>query len=793
MPQYKKVFDVGTYAGVSGYTRVGIPTLRTPGAGGKQVAKSLRFRSANSAYLNRTMAMQASRTLSMWIKRGAISVSGTDYNILFNDGSTGDFFLVIGQASSAYANKLRFTDSSGTPLYSAIVLSDPSTWYHIVVTQSSTATSIYINGVLSSSYSRAGVAISSSPMKISHTNTTQSFDGYMADVNFIDGQALTPSSFGEYNSDNIWVPKAYSGSYGTNGFYLDFSDVALTSGSNAGYGKDTSGNGNYWNTNGLSVTAGTTYDSMYDSPTDYDNSVYGAGNYAVLNPLTQASTAISNGNLAAIASGFSYADCDVTFSPEGLKGYFEFTISTTDARIGFIPKSVAITGSNYTNSSGFVISPYYNSVDQGNSRFINSYFTGSTANDIIGCAFDFTGSNRNVWWSRNGTWGTTSGGVGNPATGANPALTATNLNAGPYRFYNAPSNATTVNFNFGQRNFNTAPPSGFSALNTKNITRPTDANMWFYGDTPDLMWIKNRTLNPSDHSLTDTVRGVGLGMSSNQATAEQGAQDVAEMNKFGMTLIGASSRTTAASNSFVYWGWKAGGATTSTNTQGSVTSQVSANVSAGFSIVSYTGTGANATVGHGLSAAPKFIIVKNRDDARSWNVWHTTIATTDFLLLETTAAPATDATKWNSLAPTATVLNLGSAGGTNASGQKHVAYCFAPIAGYSSFGSYTGNGSTTGDGPFIYTGFRVKWLMVKRYDTGSTSNWQITHTGGSYYNGSGQGVYANLTQAEGTGVYHDLLSNGFKVKTNDGDANTLNGTYIYAAFAEVPFKIARAR
>jgi hypothetical protein len=316
------------------------------------------------------------------------------------------------------------------------------------------------------------------------------------------------------------------------------------------------------------------------------------------------------------------------------------------------------------------------------------------------------------------------------------------------------------------------------------------------------MWIKNRTAT-SNHSLTDTVRGVGLGLTTNTTpTVENGDQDVAEMNKFGMTLIGASSRTTAASNNFVYWGWKGGGAAV-TNTSGTITSQVSANVAAGFSVVTYTGDGsASKTVGHGLNAIPSMVIMRKRNVTSDWYVAHYSLNNSyNFawhMFLNTTGANSSNNDPYflssGNTSSVIEVLNYSGSNGGNQSGTNYVAYCWTPIAGYSSFGSYTGNGLA--DGPFIYTGFRPRWILLKK--TSATSNWSILDTSRDAYNVSAQDLLPNSSAAETTGgttsgAYADILSNGFKCRGNGGDINDSGATYIYAAFAENPFRIARAR
>jgi hypothetical protein len=247
-------------------------------------------------------------------------------------------------------------------------------------------------------------------------------------------------------------------------------------------------------------------------------------------------------------------------------------------------------------------------------------------------------------------------------------------------------------------------------------------------------------------------------------------------------------------HAFVAWTWDAGSSTV-TNTAGSITSSVRANASAGFSVVTYTGNAtAGATIGHGLGVAPGMIIIKNRDDGGTyWVTYHSSLGGTKALALNLTDSVLTNSLPFNNTNPTSTVFSVGGGGAfsysNNQSSENHVAYCFAPVAGYSSFGSYTGNGSA--DGPFVYTGFRPRWIVFKR--TSTTSNWSIFDTSRGTYNSNTPELTANTSNAEAAVSGRvDILSNGFKLRANifPNDSAT---TFIYAAFAESPFSYSRAR
>jgi hypothetical protein len=239
------------------------------------------------------------------------------------------------------------------------------------------------------------------------------------------------------------------------------------------------------------------------------------------------------------------------------------------------------------------------------------------------------------------------------------------------------------------------------------------------GFQPDLVWIKGRS-GATEHVLTDSVRGVTKELSSNDTGAEETvAQGLTAFNSDGFT-VGTDGSYNTSSATYASWNWKAGG-TASSNTDGSITSSVSANTTSGFSIVSYSGTSGNGTIGHGLDSAPKMVIVKALASGRDWMTYHKSVGATKYLFLNATDASASSSGIWNDTDPTSTVVHLGSSNSVNGTGINYIAYCFAEKQGYSKFGSYTGNGST--DGTFVYTGFKPAWVMVKK--TNGATNWRI--------------------------------------------------------------------
>jgi hypothetical protein len=305
---------------------------------------------------------------------------------------------------------------------------------------------------------------------------------------------------------------------------------------------------------------------------------------------------------------------------------------------------------------------------------------------------------------------------------------------------------------------------------------------------PDFVWVKGRS-GATDHALYDSVRGTTKDLVSNATSAE--TTQATGLTAFGSTgfTVGALAKMNTSAATYVGWQWKAGGTAVS-NTAGSITSSVSANTTAGFSVVTWTGTNANATIGHGLGVAPAMYITKQRSATGDWFVYHQSVGATKGLFLELTNAATTN-TYFNNTSPTSTVFSIGGGvGGLNASGVTQVTYCFAPVAGYSAFGSYTGNGSA--DGPFVYLGFRPRWLMIKASSFAGES-WYLFDTTRNTFNVIGEALVANQTSAEFSFVMLDVLSNGFKARTTNSLCNTSGATYIYMAFAENPFKYANAR
>jgi hypothetical protein len=786
--------------------------------GGYQIERSLRFNTPDAAYLNRTFSTPTAGTkwtYSLWMKKCGIAGTGTNLPyLLCTAGSGAQGFIGFGWNQ---ADDIIFGYGGFGRRVTPSVFRDYSAWYHLVfsidTTQGTEANraKLYVNGVqqtwttITSITQNDTTQINQAVSHLIGRQTGQPYDSlnaYLTEINFIDGQALTPSDFGETDANTgVWKPKKYGGSYGTNGFYLKFADNSNTTA--ATLGKDSSGNGNNWTPNGFSVTAGTGNDSLVDTPTNYGSDTGAGGevrgNYCTLNPLIPAAAGVtlSDGNLRYTNTSGGANQWYTTII--GLSGafYYEATCTTRGA------------------------SDQYNYVGDGNALYATNgqiYIGGSlvttvaayTSGDVIGVAFGGAGGS-GLQFFKNGTQVYSAS-----ASGGNTPI----VNG---------YNSCVWDMNFGQRPFAYTAPSGFKALCTQNLPTPAIAKGNQYFDVltwsgtggssgatrsitglnfqPDFLWEKARS-SGSGHQLLDVVRGVGQNkvLASNSTGAEPTPANteslygwLSSFNSDGFTTTNGTStwdNWNKSGDTYVAWNWKAGG-TGVTNTVGSITSTVSVNTTAGFSVVTWTGNGGSSEqVGTGLSTTSPIAmaIVKRRSGTSDWWVGHRGILGANFayrVLLNSTAANSGSGP-----------YVLGSQSNTNgdrlylateglANTVTYVAYCFQQIAGYSAFGSYTGNGSS--DGPFVYLGFRPKFFMTKRTD-GAGDNWHIHDTTRSTYNIAYADLRPNTSDVENTSAYPmDILSNGIKWRQGGSDGNESGGTYIYVAFAENPFKYSLAR
>jgi len=308
------------------------------------------------------------------------------------------------------------------------------------------------------------------------------------------------------------------------------------------------------------------------------------------------------------------------------------------------------------------------------------------------------------------------------------------------------------------------------------------------GFQPDWIWFKCRSQN-QNHNLFDVIRGSNKIIQTSTSNAEATSTDLlTSFDSDGFT-VNTDGGVNGSGQTYASWNWLGANGTAS-NTDGSITSTVSANTTSGFSIVSFTGTGSNATIGHGLGAVPKFYVVKDRDAGNDWFVYHganTSAPETEYLKLNSTAATADLNTLWNDTAPTSSVFSLGTNGNVNTSSNTYIAYCFAEKKGFSKFGSYTGNGTSgvdgAGDGTFVYTGFKPSMIIIK--PSSAVENWQILDNKRPGFNESDNLAPNNNAVENTSNDFVDLVSNGFKLRSGTYSASGV--TYIYMAFAENPF------
>lgn len=765
--------------------------------GGYVIARSLRFNSASSTHVSRVPSVAGNRrtwTYSTVIKRGAL---GTIRPLLsgYSDLANKDYNSATFMFDTDDTLRLSILGVTGAAVIAVRTLAkfrDPSAHYHVVLAMDTTQATntngvrIYVNGVLQALTFTAYTQNQESNIN----NTTVQYigahavntifgggnaysDGYMSEIRFINGQSLDASSFGEINqTTGQWVVKKYTGTYGTNGFYLDFKDGTSTT--TLGY--DKSGNNNHWTLTNFTRSAGVNDCWMLDVPAGNGSAsaVQPSGNYAVLNPLHSSGVTLSKGNLTvsqtATAQGYRSSFAMTT-------GKWVWWVIPTVAgihdTIGIVREGTPLTtdlvigGSNAVVYYAFTGNKYINGT-------VSAYGATYTTNDVIRVEVDI--DNNTVEFFKNNT----SQGL---ITGLSLSGNTWYASAG-----NANNQSVTKAFNFGQHYIAETPTAGFKALCTANlptssIKKPsdhfniqlstganikTDAEALF---TNELEWIKDRA-NANNHQLIDSVRGSNAVLQSNTTVAE--------------------TTYTAPSGSSVGWVWRASDSAAVTNSVGSISSQVSANPTAGFSIVTYTQTASAGTIGHGLGVPPSVIIVKNRDVAGSnWPVQHASLGPTQLIILSSTNASTASAV-WNNTAPTSSVFSVGTGPGGDVNGfagRTQVAYCFAEIAGYSKFGSYTGNGSA--DGPFVHTGFKPRFVMIKRTD--AAASWVIMDTSRDTYNIMQNNLLPNTTDAEAAFAWVDFTSTGFKVRTSNAAYNASGGTYIYMAFAETPFQYSNAR
>jgi hypothetical protein len=773
-----------------------------------EIEQSLRF--DGGASLSRSGTIKGASTFSVWIKRSKLNDT---FGVLgLREGSTSNYKQLFFEGSSY--DSLGFDNSSGGNAYSNNKFRDPSAWFHVVVVSNTTGTGskMYINGE-EVSYRIQTTTTSSDTTGTIYIGALNGggsqFNGYLAELHIVDS-ALEPTDFAEEDENGVWRPIEFTGSYGSNGVYLKFDPSATN-----GIGHDHSGNGNDFTPTGF-TTSGTGTDVMSDTPTT---------NYCTLNPIgtTYSLQTPTDGNLKTDSNAYGNST-EGTFGipKDGNLYYFEGTMTRAvgDGGTGlFFGCHTQGTTADPNSTSGKYFGPY--GTDGGaydGAQFIWKYdsYTGSAkfghinAGTVLAHAIKYDSGTWKYWYRQgsngwhywNGSsWVYNTSFDETEPTGSNSSV--------PESETLVPIGNNII-FNFGQRDFEYTPPTGAKYLRSSDLPAPDIADGSKYFDTltwtgdssgatrtfsglafqPDLVWAKGRNQAIS-HQLTDAVRGAGATSLRSDDTRVEGADGTASgyLSAFtsdGFTSTSSSTNVYYNTNTYTYvaWNWKAGG-TGSSNTAGSITSTVSANPTAGFSIVTYTGTGSAATVGHGLGVAPNLIIVKSRNYSPSsnWKTYWSVLGDKYIDLNDPNQAYDAGANIWNDTAPTSTVFSIGTDSDTNySSSTTYVAYCFAEVEGYSKFGSYTGNGSL--DGPFVFCGFRPAWVMIKRTD--GTGEWFMVDTPRNPYNPADDDLFANASTQETASSGKDLLSNGFKIRENGASMNASGGTFIFMAFAEHP-------
>jgi hypothetical protein len=735
-------------------------------------------------------------TIEYWIN---LSSTGSMHHIGQESGSnywrvksTATAFEV--QVEVGGVTQLNFPGSTG--------LTSTNTWYHLAIVKSGSTATLYLDGTSVGTGSWTGsMGEIATPLLIgNYKNATVGVNGFMDEIRISNTarytSGFTPSTTA-FTEDANTLLLIHSDTTNGSTTFTDDSGVV------GGLGNDASSNTNNWTVNNLAAT-----DQMLDSPTN---------NFCTLNPWRNAGSTmtIAEGNLHFNAPyGNPQGAHGSTMAMTTGKWYWEVYINSISGAnsggwIG-IRKNATDNDFPYDSSDGYLYRPD------------NGYKCVATTQSSYGASL----SNDNILaFTYDADIGTLTAYVNNSTQGS----LATGL-SGSFEMAVCDGNSDAQNnviFNFGQDSsfagnktaqgnqdsnsigdFYYEPPTDFLALCTSNLPDPavipsehfntvlytgTGSNQSIntVGFAPDLFWIKQRN-NNYNHIWMDSVRGIGKTLKSDRDNAETdyGTGQLTSFDSDGFSLKSSGEYVNLSGSTYVAWNWKAGG-TGASNTSGSITSTVSANADAGFSIVSYSGTGSGGTIGHGLSSAPEMVIVKRRDSVNDWPTQHT-YNTTKYLLLNATYAEQSDTAFFNATAPTSSVYSVNGNNATNGSGATYIAYCFHSVDGYSKVGSYTGNGSA--DGTFVYTGFRPAYAMVKA--TASAEHWMIFDSERSNYNVVDDYFKANDVDAEDVNhvsIRVDFLSNGFKVRGSNAGVNHNGNTMIYLSFAEHPFKHTNAR
>ena len=826
--------------------------------------QSLRFDDGSSSHLSRTPSASNRKThvLSMWIKRCELGANNSLLRVN-GSGDTGrtDIFFDAN-------DKLNVAGSSTYFRITNQVFRDTSAWYHLVFALDTTQTTlsnnflIYLNGSQITSFASNNNYSLNTDYGINGNVAHQIgtgydyFDGYMAEVNFIDGLSFysdtsgTPNtsfninSFGELKG-GVWIPKAYNGSYGTNGFRLAFDSADLNDTVNPitdPYGSatevpvdgvaDASGQGNHFDSSGID----TEDCDMPDSPEN---------NFCTYNPLDALGNAntFSEGNLKVVVNQQNTnEETRATFGVSSGKWYWEHRLNSSSTTVGYFKIGIkSDDGTNYWNVRGTDGELSNNGTTTSSSVSYNT--VGATGN-VIGVYLDMD----------NGKWYVSvDGTLQNSADlSAGTGFLHNNISGTVHPYIlNASSGGThTGQGNFGQDStfageesaggnsdangngdFHSAVTSPYLALCTANISDDdlpispnadtqaedhfnvevyngnNDATRTFdIGFISDFAWFASFT-GSYGHQLYDSTRGVQKYLRSHSNIAEVTNTDgLLDFDDNGLLKIGTDAFLNESGTDMMIWNWKANGGVTSTISVDtystgvpSVASTVQANTKAGFSIVTFPANNTEGTkVGHGLGKTPKMIITKQLPAISSWYTYHASLGNNYYVRLNNTntQGEVLNSTIWGSADPDDNVFTIGNqtTGYNNGGSNDALAYCFAEVEGYSKFGSFIGNGHPT-DGTFIYLGFRPKFFMMFLVSSGSLHLWFCYNSTKDTDNVLQSEIYFSGQSVDGETGFSlgDFVSNGVKLRNNNSARNPSGGEFIYMAFAENPFKYANAR
>ena len=747
------------------------------------------FDHVTNAYVSRTPSSNGSGTtltFSCWIKREPASLGSATYIMFTNDFSANGEVLQFDSSNRLYYYKV----TSGWSYVSNRTFEDTSKWYNIVIvrnTNDSTASDrvkIYVDGDRITSFNSSSDPSSGATgfwNQTTYANVVGNSGngsfvdgaGYLAEVNMVDGTAMDVSTFGVTDtSTGRWIPKTLSGiTYGTNGFRLKFQDSSAL-------GDDTSGNTNDFSVNGLTAS-----DQRTDSPS---NNIAILRNYDTSIPQT-----ITEGGLRTVVPGSNTGYPIVsTLRPKG-SGKFYCEVSPIATPGGYTLAMGVYYQEDLADASGG--SNWYpgGSTAPGVGLWIASNYVGYTdaiqqfsesassfaANDVIGMAADLDNGTL-TFYNDDGNV------IGGPIGLKNKSICFTamsnrtgkayNWNFGDNPTFNGTVTAGGNTDANGEGNFYHTVPTGFKMLKQDNMAETAKG-------ISGLTWTKNRD-GTDWHYLVDSSRGNTKVINPNDTAAEETHQNGVQKFLKGGISVEDRDNVNKSDNSFVNWTWVANSGTTSTNTDGSITSTVQANTTAGFSICRWAAPSSAGKFGHGLSQAPEWIVGKDLGRTTGWFVYHKDVGTGKLFQLNSTAAPSSNSTVY-STAPTSTVVDPGTGLTSASSYGEQVYYCWHGVDGFSKFGKYTGNGNA--DGPFVYTGFKPAFLLIKNIQR--ATNWHIYDTQRGTFNPTDKHLYIT-SAAEVTGAEAiDILSNGFKLRSANAGTNRSAEANIYMAFAEHPF------